>query len=173
MTENAIVVKSVSRGNYEDAVVHLTDKYVRFYEFGLTVAGVQFIGLTFEMKETDILIERISYFLLAMCCLFSLFGSTMAYLMVKYLGSVRFEDPEFFVEGMRRYSRWFSFTEWVPYLSSTLFLITINLLVAAQSPLEYSVVFHVLSGVLTACMVVCQGMIIIAPKYTQPPPECN
>lgn len=166
MSENDIAVRTVVLdADTKDAVVdHLAQKYVRFYEFGLTVSGVQFIGLTYSMHETEVAIQRVSYFLLAACCLFSLFGSTVAYLVVKYIGSVRFESPEFFVHGMQTYRRWFQFCEWIPYLNSSLFLITINMLVHSQTQLAYALVFHVLSGLLTVCMVACQGIMIIRPQ---------
>ena len=74
---NIIIYNSIKRGEMDKGLETITEKYVRLYEFGLSMSGFQFVGLTMESGNMKILSQKISYLLLAFCFLFSLFGSTM------------------------------------------------------------------------------------------------
>ena len=127
---------------------YLTNKYARFFELGLALSGVQFIGLTMEF-DPDLEV-RISYFLLALCCLGSLFSATMASTMVKFLGASQFESVTFVITALTRYKLWFLFAEFFPFINSIVFLLTVNLMVHSVTTLIYALVFHLASGILAA-----------------------
>jgi len=134
--------------NIKDGVDILIDKYVRLYEFGLSMSGFQFIGLTFENSGNKTIIWNVSYFLLTLCFVFSLFGSTISYIVVKYLNSIKNEDTEFILAGIYSYRYILTFSEFIHYLNSGLFLISINFLVHTNLGIIYSIIFNVLSFIL-------------------------
>ena len=156
---NIIIYNSIKRGEMDKGLETITEKYVRLYEFGLSMSGFQFVGLTMESGNMKILSQKISYLLLAFCFLFSLFGSTICYIIVKYLNSIKLEDEKFIVSGMRTYRHFFHFSEIVPYLNSGLFLISMNLLVYNEMEIAFSITFNIVSfllvmvGFTMACLI--------------------
>ena len=147
---NINVILYNNLNNIETGVDILIDNYVRLYEFGLTLSGFQFIGLTLEQTSSNntSILWSVSYFLLSMCFLFSLFGSTISYIAVKYLNTIKHEHKEFILAGIYSYRRIFMFIEVVPYLNSAIFLISINLLTHINLNLTYALVFNIFSVIL-------------------------
>ena len=145
---NIIIYNSLRRGSLPEGLDLITEKYTRLYEFGLSMSGFQFIGLTMESGNMHIVSQKISYLLLAFCFLFSLFGSTICYIIVKYLNSIKFEEQDFILSGLRSYRHVMHFSEIVPYVNSGVFLVSINLLVHNEMEIAFSITFNVVSFIL-------------------------
>ena len=118
------------------------------------MSGVQFIGLSMESLENKPVVSQVGYFLMSICCLVSLFGSTLSYILIKYLTSIRWESMEFILAGFHKYHVWFRFIEIIPYMTSGLFLITINLISFSQLSIYYSSVFISLSSILSLIVLI-------------------
>lgn len=135
-------------------------KYVRLYEFGLTMSGFQFIGLTMEGDSLTTDVMRVSYFFLALCFLFSLFGSTISYIAVKYIDGIRYEDQEFILAGLHKYRGMLKFNEILPYMNSGLFLISLNVLIHQELDIYYAIVFNCMSFLLFSTGLSLMGVLI-------------
>ena len=148
-TEDCHIIRNNvhSDEEFQVAMDTIVDKHTRLYEFGLAMSGVQFIGLSVDTLANTDQLKQVGYFLLAICCLVSLFGSTASYILIKYITSIRWEHKEFVLAGIYKNRAWFRFTEIIPYLTSGLFLTTINLMTHTLVPLVFACVFNVMSGV--------------------------
>ena len=65
---NIILYNNIQNNNLRDGLETIIEKYVRLYEFGLTMSGFQFVGLTMENGNMKTPVLKVSYFLLAFCC---------------------------------------------------------------------------------------------------------
>ena len=69
------------------------------------------------------------------------------------------EDEKFILSGLRTYRHFFHFSEFVPYLNSGLFLISMNLLVYNEMEVAFSITFNIVSfflvlvGFAMACLI--------------------
>tara|TARA_B100001093_G_C26379926_1_gene822441 strand:- start:33 stop:602 length:570 start_codon:yes stop_codon:yes gene_type:complete len=166
-TEDCYVIKNNLDGadNFQKAMDTLIEKHTRLYEFGLAMSGVQFIGLSMENLTEAPVMKQVGYFLLSICFLVSLFGSTLSYVLIKYITSIRWESQEFVLAGFHKFYSWFRFTELVPYMTSGLFLLTINILSHTQLPLVYCITFNgfsfilVLTAFIMLQLMICQNQV--------------
>ena len=142
---NIILYNNLQSNSLVDGIDTLIEKYNRLYEFGLTMSGFQFVGLTLESGDLTLITQKVSYFLLAFCFLFSLFGSTICYIIVKYLTTNKLEEQEYILAGIYLFRKFLYFAEIVPYINSGLFLLSINLLVHGELDLAFAVVFNAVS----------------------------
>ena len=161
-TEDAFVLRNNlnSEENFQNAISTLIEKHDRLFNFGLSMSGVQFIGLSVESIKDITILKQVSYFLLSICCLVSLFGSTLSYILIKFLTSIRWESREFVLAGIFRNRHWLRFTELVPYMTSGLFLVTINVLSHSIVPQIHAIVFNGFSFILSIVTVSAMSVMI-------------
>ena len=162
-TNNNIILYNTLDDNEKFAagIETIYQNYIRLYEFGLTMSGFQFIGLTMEASSLTTNIMKVSYFFLALCFLFSLFGSTISYLIVKYIDGIRYEDKEFILAGLHKYRRLLKFNEVLPYMNSGLFLISLNTLIHQELDIYYAIIFNCLSFLLFTTGLSLMGVLIL------------
>ena len=78
------------------ALDDISDIYDKLFNFGLTLSGFQFVGLTLErnLKEDESIDLRIAYFILSIGFITSLFGSLLSFISIEYIKGIRDESQE-------------------------------------------------------------------------------
>ena len=132
------------------AIDDIVDVYDKLFNFGLTLSGYQFIGLTLErnLQKTASIDVRIAYFILSLGFLISLFGSLLSFIVIEYLKGVREESPEFIIAGIKEYKTIFKLTDIVLYANSILFVAPINILIYNVIDFYFGIIFNISSGIL-------------------------
>ena len=158
---NGIIKDDVS--NSLDSIIGVQDK---LFDYGLTLSGFQFVGIIFEssvLQGAPLFLE-ISYFFLAIGFVFSLFGSLLSYITMKYILSIKHESPTFIAAGILKYKNVFTMSYIVPFFNCILFLIPINMILYQYLRLSYCLVFNIMSFILFVFGVIAHQVIIFNPQ---------
>ena len=152
------------------AIDDIVDVYDKLFNFGLTLSGYQFIGLTLErnLQDTSSIDVRVAYFILSFGFLISLFGSLLAFIVMEYLKGVREETPEFIIAGIKEYKTIFKLTDIILYANSILFVAPINILIYNVIDFYFGVIFNISSGILFFLGIYFHYKIIISRQSYKP-----
>ena len=132
--------------NLNDGVEELQGIYNNLFSYGIYLSGFQFIGLSVDRAITNTR-EEISFFLLALGFFLSLMAALTAFVTIEYLKALKNEDPQFIMAGCIKYALFFWFSEVLLILDSTVFVLSLNLLVYSILRTSLAVVLNVVSVV--------------------------
>jgi hypothetical protein len=143
-TKIIIHVDTEKLGNALDDIVEV---YNNLFNFGLTLSGYQFIGLTLErnLQDTAAIDIRIAYFILCLGFLISMFGALLSFIVVEYIKGLRDENPEFIIVGIKSYKIIFKLADIILYGDSILFVVPINILVYNVIDFYFGIIFNITS----------------------------
>mgnify|MGYP001240996366 CR=1 FL=1 len=152
------------------ALDDIADVYDKLFNFGLTLSGYQFIGLTLErnLQDTESMDVRIAYFILSIGFLFSLFGSLLSFIVIEYIRGIRDETPDFIVAGIKQYKKIFKLTDIILYGNSILFVVPLNILIYHVLDTFFGIIFNVSSVVLFFFGIYFHYKIIISRQIYNP-----
>ena len=161
---NGIQVSKLSESL--DDLIAIQDK---LFDFGLTMSGFQFVGLVLENSVTNKADHfKVAYFILCLGFVFSLFGSLISYITMKYLLSIKNEEEPFIIEGMNNYYKIFMLSYVVPFCNSILFMVPLNILIYDILDYYFGIIFNVISfGIFIAGVVLHQIVIVNKQEYIQ------
>lgn len=129
------------------ALDDMSDIYDKLFNFGLTLSGFQFVGLTLEknLKEDESIDLRIAYFILSIGFITSLFGSLLSFISIEYLKGIRDESQEFIISGIKKYKTIFKLADIILYLDSILFVVPLNIMIYNVLDIFFGIIFNSLS----------------------------
>ena len=156
-------VKIVLRNNISNlnvALEELQGIYNNLFTYGIYLSGFQFIGLQVE-KEISNFREEFAFFLLALGFFCSLMGALIAFVGIEYLKALKNEDSEFIMAGCIKFALFFWSSELLLILDSTVFVLSLNLLVYSHLRLSLSIILNAVSCVFTIILAVSHYMIIV------------
>ena len=164
------ISKQIDLDKLNTAIDDIVDVYDKLFNFGLTLSGYQFIGLTLErnLQDTESIHIRIAYFILSFGFLISLFGSLLAFIVIEYLKGAREETPEFIIAGIKEYKTIFKLTDIILYANSILFVAPINILIYNVIDFYFGIIFNISSGILFFLGIYFHYKIIIARQSYHP-----
>ena len=134
-------------GKLNTGLDDIITNYDKLFDFGLSMSGFQFIGLVLENSAlADKSISyKLSFFSLALGFLFSLFGSTIAYAIVKYLRSIKQENDVFILSSIYQYNSILYMGILIPFFNSGLFLLSMNMLIYNGLDFYFGILFNTIS----------------------------
>lgn len=129
------------------ALDDIVEVYDKLFNFGLTLSGFQFIGLTLErnLKDDESMLIRLAYFILSYGFVTSLFGSLLSFISIEYIKGIREESQEFIISGIKKYKTIFKLADVVLYLDSILFVLPINIMIYNVLDIFFGIIFNVSS----------------------------
>lgn len=125
----------------------IVEVYDKLFNFGLTLSGFQFIGLTLErnLKNDESFVIRLAYFILSSGFLTSLFGSLLSFIVIEYIKGIRDESEEFIITGIKKYKTIFKLADVILYLDSILFVVPINIMIYNVLDFFFGIIFNISS----------------------------
>ena len=130
-----------------DALDDISDVYDKLFNFGLTLSGFQFVGLTLErnLKDDETIFLRIAYFILSLGFITSLFGSLLSFISIEYIKGIREESQEFIITGIKKYKTIFKLADVILYLDSILFVVPLNIMIYNVLDVFFGIIFNSMS----------------------------
>ena len=137
----------LNKDKLNNSLDDIVEVYDKLFNFGLTLSGFQFIGLTLErnLKDEESMLIRLAYFILSYGFVTSLFGSLLSFIVIEYIKGIRDESQEFIITGIKKYKTIFKLADIVLYLDSILFVLPINIMIYNVLDIFFGLLFNVSS----------------------------
>lgn len=145
--------------NLNNALEELQGIYNNLFTYGIYLSGFQFVGLSVDTTITNTR-EELSFFLLALGFFCSLMAALISFVAIEYLKALKNEDPEFIMAGCMKYALFFWSSEILLILDSSLFVLSLNLLVYSQLRTSLAVILNGVSILFFIILATCHYLII-------------
>ena len=145
--EEEQTIVHIDKEKLNNALDDIVEVYNNLFNFGLTLSGYQFIGLTLErnLQETSSIDVRIGYFILCLGFLISMFGALLSFIVIEYIKGLRDENMDFIIVGIKNYKIIFKLADIILYGDSILFVVPINILVYNVIDFYFGIIFNITS----------------------------
>lgn len=144
------LTNTIDLEKFNNAMEDIVAVYEKLFDFSLSFAGFQFIGLFLQNEQSGTISFslEISYFLLSLGFMFSMFGVFLSFIVIEYIKGFRDEDLEFKIAGLTKYKNYFKLTDMIIYVNCILFIVPLNVLIYKNIGYIYGVIYNIMCSIL-------------------------